>query len=80
MPGYRHVGGGWYEMDDGTKVQGKAAAQELAASGGGSDADEGGVDHEHLYRRGRTAEGKQMYFCYDQPEISFEGCGHSFPR
>ncbi len=81
MPGYRHTGGGWYELDDGRKVKGKVAAQEAATAGAGAVADgEAVVDHEHRYGRGRTAEGKQVYICYPRPEHSFEGCGHTIPR
>lgn len=76
MPGYRHTGGGWYEMDDGRKVKGKAAAEAAAKEGGA----ENEVDHEHRYGRGRTEEGAQVYVCYDRPEYSFEGCGHTIPR
>lgn len=81
MAGYRHVGGGMYQLDDGTRVRGKAAAQEAATASATAVADgEVVVDHEHRYGRGRTAEGKQVYVCYTRPEYSFEGCGHTLPR
>lgn len=76
MPGYRHIGGGVYEMDGGDRVKGKAAAIAAAAAAG----EEGGVDHEHRYGRGRLEDGKQVYVCYDRPEYSFTGCGHTLAR
>ena len=79
MPGYRHVGGGWYELDDGQRVQGKAAA-EAAATDGQLTGDEGDVSHEHRYGRGHNEEGKAVLVCYDSPHTGFEGCGHTIPR
>ncbi len=77
--GYRHVGGGWYELDDGTKIQGKDAAVAASAAAGGGNKDNAAADHEHRYLRG-THNGVQAYVCYSKLEIGFEGCGHSIPR
>ncbi len=77
MPGYRHVGGGIYEMDNGERVKGKAAAEAAARTGAGEDEEPG---HEHRYGRGRDEAGAQVYVCYDRPEFAFQGCGHAIQR
>lgn len=32
IEGTKHVGGGWYELPNGTRIQGKAAAEEALAA------------------------------------------------
>jgi hypothetical protein len=32
VEGTKHVGGGWYELPNGTRIQGKAAAEEALAA------------------------------------------------